>query len=252
MNSWKSTLLSAWAPPLSTFIIGTGSTCASAPPRWRHSGWPASAAAALATASETPSIALAPRRPLLSVPSRSIIARSRPAWSEAWRPVISGGDLAVDVLHRLRHALAAPGVAAVAQLDGLELAGGGAGGHGRAAEGARAQRGVHLDGGVAAAVEHLAGVEGGDLAHVEPGWYQPGGDRRRLAAPARGPRRRRRRPPPPAAGPRRAARTSRPSPPRARTGRRWRPAAASWSRTAARAGSRAGRRTPLPRARPRA
>ena len=24
MNSWKSTLLSAWAPPLSTFIIGTG------------------------------------------------------------------------------------------------------------------------------------------------------------------------------------------------------------------------------------
>ena len=33
MNSWKSTLLSACAPPLSTFIIGTGSTCASAPPR---------------------------------------------------------------------------------------------------------------------------------------------------------------------------------------------------------------------------
>ena len=26
MNSWKSTELSAWAPPLSTFIIGTGST----------------------------------------------------------------------------------------------------------------------------------------------------------------------------------------------------------------------------------
>ena len=26
MNSWKSTLLSAWAPPLSTFIIGTGRT----------------------------------------------------------------------------------------------------------------------------------------------------------------------------------------------------------------------------------
>ena len=26
MNSWKSTALSAWAPPFSTFIIGTGST----------------------------------------------------------------------------------------------------------------------------------------------------------------------------------------------------------------------------------
>ena len=33
MNSWKSTLLSAWAPPLSTFIIGTGSTWALGPPR---------------------------------------------------------------------------------------------------------------------------------------------------------------------------------------------------------------------------
>ena len=37
MNSWKSTLLSAWAPPLSTFIIGTGrSGRASAPPRKRY------------------------------------------------------------------------------------------------------------------------------------------------------------------------------------------------------------------------
>ena len=33
MNSWKSTELSAWAPPLSTFIIGTGSTRADSPPR---------------------------------------------------------------------------------------------------------------------------------------------------------------------------------------------------------------------------
>jgi len=33
MNSWKSTELSAWAPPLSTFIIGTGRTRAASPPR---------------------------------------------------------------------------------------------------------------------------------------------------------------------------------------------------------------------------
>jgi hypothetical protein len=33
MNSWKSTLLSACAPPLRTFIIGTGSTWAASPPR---------------------------------------------------------------------------------------------------------------------------------------------------------------------------------------------------------------------------
>src|SRR3954468_16345908 len=35
MNSWKSTLLSACAPPFSRFIIGTGSTCDASPPRER-------------------------------------------------------------------------------------------------------------------------------------------------------------------------------------------------------------------------
>ena len=33
MNSWMSIGLSACAPPLTMFIIGTGSTCAAAPPR---------------------------------------------------------------------------------------------------------------------------------------------------------------------------------------------------------------------------
>ena len=33
MNSWKSTELSACAPPLSTFIIGTGRIRADSPPR---------------------------------------------------------------------------------------------------------------------------------------------------------------------------------------------------------------------------
>ena len=32
MNSCRSTLLSAWTPPLTTFIIGTGSTWALGPP----------------------------------------------------------------------------------------------------------------------------------------------------------------------------------------------------------------------------
>jgi hypothetical protein len=32
MNSCTSTLLSAWAPPLRMFIIGTGSRCADGPP----------------------------------------------------------------------------------------------------------------------------------------------------------------------------------------------------------------------------
>ena len=33
MNSWKSTLLAACAPPLRMFIIGTGSTLRTGPPR---------------------------------------------------------------------------------------------------------------------------------------------------------------------------------------------------------------------------
>ncbi len=35
MNSWKSSGLSAWAPPLTMFIMGTGSSRASDPPRYR-------------------------------------------------------------------------------------------------------------------------------------------------------------------------------------------------------------------------
>ncbi len=86
MNSWKSTLLSAWAPPLRTFIIGTGRTCAASPPRYFHSGRPSSTAAACAAASETPRMALAPSRDLLGVPSSSMRARSSPSWSVASRP----------------------------------------------------------------------------------------------------------------------------------------------------------------------
>ena len=58
-----------------------------------------------------------------------------PAWSVASRPRHALGDLAVHVRHRLAHALAVPALAAVAQLDRLELAGGRARGH-RGAPGA--------------------------------------------------------------------------------------------------------------------
>ena len=64
MNSCMSTLLSACAPPLMMFIIGTGKharVAASGTDVERQLGVDA-AAAALATASETARIALAPRR----------------------------------------------------------------------------------------------------------------------------------------------------------------------------------------------
>jgi hypothetical protein len=79
MNSCSSIELSACAPPLITFSIGTGSIAAPSPPRNRYSGCPASAAAAFAVASETPRIAFAPSRPLFGVPSSSISRRSRAA-----------------------------------------------------------------------------------------------------------------------------------------------------------------------------
>ncbi len=80
MNSWKSIELRACTPPLTTLNIGTGSTWAFTPPRYWKSGRSRSIAAALAVASETARMALAPRRLLLSVPSRSIRAASTSRW----------------------------------------------------------------------------------------------------------------------------------------------------------------------------
>ena len=72
------------------FIIGTGNCLAFTPPIYWNSGRPSSSAAALATARETPSIALAPSLPLFGVPSSSIIRPSIPGWSKASRPSTSG------------------------------------------------------------------------------------------------------------------------------------------------------------------
>ena len=89
MNSWKSTLESACAPPLRMFIIGTGSVKRSfrySCPKWRNSGIRFRAASARAAAIETPSNALA--RLLDGVPSSAIIAWSRPR-CVCSRPVIA-------------------------------------------------------------------------------------------------------------------------------------------------------------------
>ncbi len=87
MNSCMSTLLSAWAPPLMMFIIGTGSDTSRPAARCCHSGWRFEAATACALASDTPSSALAPRRPLFSVPSRFTSLLSSPAWSAESKPL---------------------------------------------------------------------------------------------------------------------------------------------------------------------
>ena len=80
------------------------------------------------------------------------------------RPAQRRGDLAVDVGDRAGDALAGPGVAAVAQLDRLELTRRGAGGNGGRPAGPRLQGDFDLDRRVAARVDDLPRVDGGDRA----------------------------------------------------------------------------------------
>ena len=127
MNSWKSTLLSACAPPFSTFIIGTGQHVRRLAAEVAPERQAPSAAARLRGRERDAEDRVRSEPALVGVPSSSIIARSSASWSAASRPVHGLGDLAVHVRDRLGDALAGPGVAAVAQLDGLELAGRGAG-----------------------------------------------------------------------------------------------------------------------------
>ena len=74
-------------------------------------------------------MALAPRRALLSVPSRSISSASTMRWSRASRPSTASAISPLTLPTAVEHALAAVAVAAVAQLDRLVLAGRGAGRH---------------------------------------------------------------------------------------------------------------------------
>ena len=79
------------------FIIGTGKTRASGPPRYRNNGRFSAAAAACATASETPSSAFAPRFFLLGVPSSSINFLSIFAWSSTSHPLRTGAILSLTL-----------------------------------------------------------------------------------------------------------------------------------------------------------
>src|SRR5690606_5473402 len=75
------------------------------------------------------------------------------------------GDLAVDVVDRVRDALAPEAVTAVAQLDRLELPGRRARGHDRTADRAALEHHLDLDRGVATGVENLAADDELDGGH---------------------------------------------------------------------------------------
>src|SRR4029079_12419763 len=79
------------------FIIGTGKTRASGPPRYLNSGRFSAAAAACATARETPSSAFAPKLFLLGVPSSSISFLSIFAWSSTSHPLRAGAILSLTL-----------------------------------------------------------------------------------------------------------------------------------------------------------
>jgi hypothetical protein len=168
MNSWKSIALSAWAPPLTMFISGTGS---GAHRRRRHS---ATAAARRprppprrAQARLTPSVALAPSRALLGVPSSSISAWSMASCSSRPCPDRPVEDLAQDGVDRpCARPCRRSGRVAVAQLDRLVRAGRGARGHRGAARAVPdVEADIDLDGRIAAAVENLARLDVDDGGH---------------------------------------------------------------------------------------
>ena len=156
MNSCRSSEFCACAPPLTTFIIGTGRTCASTPPIQRYSGTPASRGAGLRRRERDAEdrVRAEPRLVLRPVElDQRRVERALVLRVEAGDRV---RDLVVDVAHRLEHALAAVRTrVAVAQLDGLELPRRRARRHGRAADRARLELDVDLDGRVAARVEDL-------------------------------------------------------------------------------------------------
>ena len=109
---------------------------------------------------------MAPSRPLLGVPSSSIMVRSSAAWSAASAPfsalAISPLTLATALVTPLPPQL----LAAVAQLDRLELAGRGARGHRRQAPRAGVEHDLDLDGRVAPRVEDLPRVDALNRGHA--------------------------------------------------------------------------------------
>ena len=202
MNSCTSRLLSACAPPLMTFIIGTGSVRAPGPPRYWKSGRPEASAAARATASDTPRIAFAPRLPLFSVPSICFMSRSIMRLLARVHPFDFLGD-DVDVVDGVANAFAEVAfLVAVAKLERLARTGRRARRHGRAAERARLQQAVDFDGRIAARIEDLTREKLFDLEHARDymsAWHRTfidaeRGNEERREADDHDPLRRRRRP----------------------------------------------------------
>ena len=163
---WKSIELSAWTPPLITFIIGTGRTWALGPPTYWYSGMSSSIAAALAIARLVPRIAFAPKRALLSVPSRVDHGLIGQALVERVVAEQFIRDLVVDEADCGENALAAeaspPSRSSTASCSPGRCPGWDC----RPSFSARIEEDIYLDRWVAAAVENLAPGDADDLTHT--------------------------------------------------------------------------------------
>ena len=141
--------------------MGVGSRWALTPPRYWYSERPADSAAARATDGVGAELGLVGRT--VGGDQRGIDGTLIEG-IEAHNGI---GALVVDVLDGLRDTLAQiAALVAVAQLAGFESAGRSARRHHRATETAVLEHDLDLDGGVAAAVEHLATVNIQNIAHV--------------------------------------------------------------------------------------
>ena len=152
MNSCKSTLLSAWEPPLMMFIIGTGMMNSPDLFRYLYKGWALSLADAFAAAKETASMALAPRRALVCrCRPDAIILLSSPVLVFRIHANDGGFDFAQHVADRFGHAFAqVTTFVAIAQFDCFAFARRRTGRHHRAAAYAGGQDNVGLNSRVAA------------------------------------------------------------------------------------------------------
>ena len=166
MNSWKSIGLSACAPPLMMFIIGTGSTCAFGPAeiaierkaRRRRGGLRDGERDAEDRVRAEPALV---RR---AVERAHHADRCGPVLRRPCRRGVE--NFAVDGIDRLADALAAIALAAVAQLVGFVLARRRARRHRGAPEAAALQFDIDFDRGIAAAVENFARDDVDDGCHA--------------------------------------------------------------------------------------
>src|SRR3989304_5279570 len=169
MNSWMSRLLSAWAPPLPTFIIGTGETRR---PRTAQVGVERKPEALRGRVSVRERDGEDGVRAETRLVCRPVKLDEKTVDEDLLGRVLAdelGGDLIQDVRARAPDAFApVPRGVGVAKLDRLVLPGRGSRRHRGATHGSVLESHLGLAGGGAARVQNLPRLDGRDRRHIGP------------------------------------------------------------------------------------